>query len=59
LLAERGVELSSGRQIVSAALADPSLARHLQIVVGAALIYIRRFHYDQLYGRGTYRTADN
>jgi len=47
LLAERGVELSSGRQIVSAALADPSLARHLQTMVGAALLYIRRFHYDQ------------
>lgn len=47
LLRGLGIELASGHQIVSATLADPAAARHLGCFVGAALLSLKRFHYDQ------------
>ena len=47
LLARAGAHLSRGEQIVSATLADPTVASRLGIKVGAALIDMRRLVFDQ------------
>jgi GntR family transcriptional regulator len=47
LLARAGAHLSRGEQIVSATLADPTVASRLGIKVGAALIDMRRLMFDQ------------
>ena len=47
LLARAGVHLARGDQVVSATLADPTVAQHLGIKVGAALIDMRRQLFDQ------------
>lgn len=47
LLARAGAHLARGDQVVSATLADPTVARHLGIKVGAALIDMRRLMFDQ------------
>lgn len=47
LLARAGAHLARGEQIVSATLADPTVASRLGIKVGAALIDMRRLMFDQ------------
>lgn len=48
LLARAGARISAGERIVSATLADPVVARRLEIKVGAALIDTRSMMVDQL-----------
>ncbi len=47
LLTRAGVHISAGAQIVSATLADPVVARRLEIKVGAALLDLRTMMVDQ------------
>ena len=47
LLARAGAHLARGEQIVSATLADPTVASRLGTKVGAALIDMRRLVFDQ------------
>lgn len=47
LLARAGAHLARGEQVVSATLADPTVASRLDIKVGAALIDMRRLMFDQ------------
>lgn len=47
LLARAGAHLARGDQVVSATLADPTVASRLGIKVGAALIDMRRLMFDQ------------
>jgi GntR family transcriptional regulator len=47
LLTRAGAHISAGEQIVSATLADPVVARRLEIKVGAALIDLRTMMLDQ------------
>jgi GntR family transcriptional regulator len=47
LLRTRGVNFKSGKQVVSAALADPTVAAALDVEVGAPLVQIRRIHFDE------------
>jgi DNA-binding GntR family transcriptional regulator len=47
MLEERGLRAAGGRQVISATAADPDLAEHLGTPVGAPLVYVRRFQYDQ------------
>ena len=47
LLTRAGAHISAGEQIVSATLADPVVARRLEIKVGAALIDLRSMMVDQ------------
>lgn len=47
LLARAGARISTGEQIVSATLAEPVVARRLEVKVGAALIDLRRIMLDQ------------
>jgi len=47
LLTRAGAHISAGEQIVSATLADPVVARRLEIKVGAALIDLRTMMVDQ------------
>ena len=47
LLTRAGSHISAGEQIVSATLADPVVARRLEIKVGAALIDLRTMMVDQ------------
>lgn len=46
LLRAKGFQFKSGKQVVSAALADPAVASRLQVEVGAPLLQIRRIHFD-------------
>ena len=43
----RGHAIAGGHQSVTAVLADPVLARRLSTKVGAALLMMRRYHYDE------------
>lgn len=47
LLRAKGFQFKAGKQVVSAALADPSVANHLDVEVGAPLLQIRRLHFDE------------
>jgi GntR family transcriptional regulator len=47
ILSKRGHAITSGRQSVTAVLADPVLAHRLSTKVGAALLMMRRYHYDE------------
>jgi GntR family transcriptional regulator len=47
LLTRAGAHISAGEQIVSATLADPVVARRLEVKVGAALIDLRTMMVDQ------------
>ena len=47
LLTRAGAHISAGEQIVSATLADPVVARRLELKVGAALIDLRTMMVDQ------------
>jgi GntR family transcriptional regulator len=47
LLARAGAHLARGDQVVSATLADPTVASRLGVKVGAALIDMRRLVFDQ------------
>jgi GntR family transcriptional regulator len=47
LLTRAGAHISAGEQIVSATLADPVVARRLEVKVGAALIDLRSMMLDQ------------
>jgi GntR family transcriptional regulator len=47
LLARAGAHITAGEQIVSATLADPVVARRLEVKVGAALIDLRTMMRDQ------------
>jgi GntR family transcriptional regulator len=47
ILAMRGHAISSGHQSVTAVLADPVLSQRLDTKVGAALLLMRRYHYDK------------
>jgi len=47
LLKSAGVVVTSGAQVVTATLADPIAARQLEVNVGAALLLIKRLHFDQ------------
>lgn len=47
LLEETGVRLCAGEQRVTATLAEPTVAAHLKIDVGAPLLQIDRIHFDQ------------
>lgn len=47
LLARAGAHLARGDQVVSATLADPTVASRLAVKVGAALIDMRRMMFDQ------------
>ena len=47
LLRGQGFNIKSGRQVVSAALADPTVAAALEVDVGAPLLQIRRIHLDE------------
>lgn len=47
LLEESGVKVGRAEQTVSARLADVSMARHLDIAVGSALLAVRRLIYDE------------
>jgi GntR family transcriptional regulator len=47
LLARAGAHLARGDQVVSATLADPTVASRLDVKVGAALIDMRRMMFDQ------------
>jgi len=46
LLRSRGFSFESGKQVVSAALADPTVSAALEVEVGAPLLQIRRIHFD-------------
>lgn len=46
LFEQAGIELCSGRQTVGASVADPAIARALQVEVGEPLLLIRRVHCD-------------
>ncbi len=46
LLKKAGVVLTSGDQVVTATLAEPIVARQLEVNVGAALLFIKRLHLD-------------
>lgn len=47
LLRRQGFNFKSGKQVVSAALADPTVAAALDVDVGAPLLQIRRIHFDE------------
>jgi GntR family transcriptional regulator len=47
LLHSKGIQYKAGKQVVSATLADPSVASELQVEVGAPLLQIRRIHFDE------------
>jgi GntR family transcriptional regulator len=47
LLEESGVKVGRAEQTISARLADVSIARHLDVSVGSALLAVRRLIYDQ------------
>ncbi|WP_174296341.1 GntR family transcriptional regulator [Sphingomonas bacterium] len=47
LLARAGHRLHSGTQVISAQLASPLVAGHLDVAVGAPLIRVRREHMDE------------
>jgi GntR family transcriptional regulator len=47
LLRSEGFHFKAGKQIVSAALADPTVADALDVEVGAPLLQIRRIHFDE------------
>ncbi len=47
LMQREGIVLASGRQTVSAALADPVLALRLEVEIGSPLLQIRRLHLDE------------
>ena len=47
LLQRSGIRLHSGNQVVSAQLADPTVAPLLDVNVGAPLLQIRRQHFDK------------
>lgn len=46
LLEESGVKVGRAHQTISARLADASLAEHLEIAIGTALLAVRRLIYD-------------
>jgi GntR family transcriptional regulator len=46
LLKRSGVHLASGEQVVTATLAEPIVARQLDVNVGAPLLLIKRLHFD-------------
>lgn len=46
LLEESGVKVGRAEQIISARLADVSMAQHLDVAVGSALLAVRRLIYD-------------
>jgi GntR family transcriptional regulator len=47
LLAQAGIRMASGEQVISASLADPVVAARLEIEVGSPLIRISHFDLDQ------------
>jgi len=47
LLRGEGFTFKAGKQTVSAALADPTVAAALDVEVGAPLLQIRRIHFDE------------
>jgi len=47
LLEESGVKVGRAEQTISARLADVSMARHLDVAVGSALLAVRRLIYDE------------
>lgn len=47
LLRKKGYHFSTGKQVISATLATPTVAKELRLEVGAALIQVRRIHFDQ------------
>lgn len=47
LLEESGVRVGRAEQTISARLADVSMARHLDVAVGSALLAVRRLIYDE------------
>jgi GntR family transcriptional regulator len=47
LLRGEGFNFKAGKQIVSAVLADPTVATTLDVEVGAPLLQIRRIHFDE------------
>ncbi len=47
LLRNKGFQFKSGKQVISATLADPSVASELHLEVGAPLLQVRRIHYDE------------
>lgn len=47
LLEENGIEVASASQTISAKLADANVARHLNVQVGAPLLYVLRVTYDK------------
>jgi GntR family transcriptional regulator len=47
LLHREGFNFKAGKQIVSASLADPTVATALDVEVGAPLLQIRRIHFDE------------
>jgi GntR family transcriptional regulator len=47
LLRRQGFNFKSGKQVVSAVLADPTVAAALDVDVGAPLLQIRRIHFDE------------
>jgi len=47
LLRTEGFNFRAGKQTVSAALADPTVADALDVEVGAPLLQIRRIHFDE------------
>jgi GntR family transcriptional regulator len=47
LLRSEGFNFKAGKQTVSAALADPTVADALDVEVGAPLLQIRRIHFDE------------
>jgi GntR family transcriptional regulator len=48
LLRNKGYQFKSGNQLISAALAVPSVAKDLNVEVGAPLLQVRRIHFDAL-----------
>jgi GntR family transcriptional regulator len=46
LMKRAGAEVVSGEQVVTATLAEPIVARQLDVNIGAALLLIRRMHFD-------------
>jgi GntR family transcriptional regulator len=47
LLRAEGFEFTSGDQVVSSALAEPAVAKELDVDVGAPLLQIRRIHFNE------------
>lgn len=47
LLRSKGYHFKTGKQVVSAVLADPTVAAALNVEVGAPLLQIRRIHHDE------------